>query len=174
MASKNVSRRSVLKVAGIMGGWSEAALSFEPTRPIQHEVAAVPPQEDAPKHSIRFAVIGLDHSHINSIVEIIRHGGGELVAVHSTDRQAVAAFQKRFGARVATSEDEILNDSSIQLVCSAAIPNRRGPLGVQVMRHGKDFLVDKPALTTLEQLADVRRTIQDASIRGRPCMPGRW
>jgi len=161
MASKNVSRRSVLKVAGIMGGWSEAALSFEPTRPIQHEVAAVPPQEDAPKHSIRFAVIGLDHSHINSIVEIIRHGGGELVAVHSTDRQAVAAFQKRFGARVATSEDEILNDSSIQLVCSAAIPNRRGPLGVQVMRHGKDFLVDKPALTTLEQLADVRRTIQE-------------
>ena len=144
-----------------MGGWSEAALSFEPTRPIQHEVAAVPPQEDTPKHSIRFAVIGLDHSHINSIVEIIRHGGGELVAVHSTDRQAVAAFQKRFGARVATSEDEILNDSSIQLVCSAAIPNRRGPLGVQVMRHGKDFLVDKPALTTLEQLADVRRTIQE-------------
>jgi len=161
MASKNVSRRSVLKVAGIMGGWSEAALSFEPTRPIQHEVAAVPPQEDTPKHSIRFAVIGLDHSHINSIVETIRHGGGELVAVHSTDRQAVAAFQKRFGARVATSEDEILNDSSIQLVCSAAIPNRRGPLGVQVMRHGKDFLVDKPALTTLEQLADVRRTIQE-------------
>ena len=25
------------------------------------------------------------------------------------------------------------------------------------MRHGKDFMVDKPGMTTLEQLAEVRR-----------------
>jgi predicted dehydrogenase len=161
MASENVSRRSVLKVAGIMGGLSEVGLAFEPTRPLQHEVAAAPQQDDTPKHSIRFAVIGLDHSHINSIADTIQRSGGELVTVHSTNPQALAAFQKRFGARVARSEDEILNDSSIQLVCSAAVPNLRGPLGVRVMRHGKDFLVDKPAITTLEQLADVRRTIQE-------------
>jgi predicted dehydrogenase len=29
------------------------------------------------------------------------------------------------------------------------------------MRHGKDFLVDKPGITTLEQLAEVRKTIQE-------------
>lgn len=161
MVNKNVSRRSVLKVAGIMGGLSEAGLAFEPARPLQHEVAATPPQDDTSKHSIRFAVIGLDHSHINSIVDTIRRSGGELVAVHSTNPQALAAFRKRFGVKVASSEDEILNDSSIQLVCSAAVPNLRGPLGVRVMRHGKDFLVDKPAITTLEQLADVRRAIQE-------------
>jgi predicted dehydrogenase len=63
--------------------------------------------------------------------------------------------------RVARSEDEILNDSSIQLVCSAAIPDLRAPLGVRAMRHGKDFLSDKPAITTLEQLAEVRRTVQE-------------
>jgi predicted dehydrogenase len=28
------------------------------------------------------------------------------------------------------------------------------------MRHGKDFLSDKPAITTLEQLAEVRRAVQ--------------
>jgi predicted dehydrogenase len=160
MASENVSRRSVLKVAGMMGGLSEAGLAFEPTRPLQHAVAAAPRQDDAPKHAIRFAVIGLDHSHINSIAETIQRGGGELVTVYSTNPQSLATFQKRFGVRVARSEDEILNDASIQLVCSAAVPNLRGPLGVRVMRHGKDFLVDKPAITTLEQLADVRRTIQ--------------
>ena len=161
MANDNVSRRSVLKVAGFMGGWSEAALAFEPARPVQHETAAGPRQDDTRKHSIRFAVIGLDHSHINSIADTIQRSGGELVSVYSTNPPALAAFQKRFGAKVARSEDEILNDSSIQLVCSAAVPNLRGPLGVRVMRHGKDFLVDKPAITTLDQLADVRRTIQE-------------
>jgi predicted dehydrogenase len=29
------------------------------------------------------------------------------------------------------------------------------------MRHGKDFLVDKPGITTLDQLAEVRRAIQE-------------
>ena len=146
MRSETVSRRSVLKAAGIM---------------LQHEVAAAPSQEDKPEHSIRFAVIGPDHSHINGITETIRRSGGELVSVYATDPQALAAFQKRFGGTVARSEDEILNDSSIQLVCSAAVPHLRGPLGVRVMRHGKDFLVDKPGITTLDQLADVRRAVQD-------------
>ena len=40
---------------------------------------------------------------------------------------------------------------------SASIPNERAPLGIEVMRHGKDFMVDKPGMTTLEQLAEVRR-----------------
>ncbi|MGA3188036.1 MAG: Gfo/Idh/MocA family oxidoreductase [Bryobacteraceae bacterium] len=161
MASENVSRRSVLKVAGFTGGLSEAALAFGPARPVQQEIAAPPREDDTRKPSIRFAVIGLDHSHINSIVDTIQRSGGELVSVYSTNPPALAAFQKRFRARVARSEDEILNDSSIQLVCSAAVPNLRGPLGVRVMRHRKDFLVDKPAITTLEQLADVRGAIQE-------------
>jgi len=144
-----------------MGGLSEAGSALEATRPLHHEVAAAPEQDDTPKHSIRFAVIGLDHSHINSITDTIQRSGGELVTVHSANPQALAAFQKRFGAKAARSEDEILNDSSIQLVCSAAVPNLRGPLGARVMRHGKDFLVDKPAITTLEQLADVHRAIQE-------------
>ena len=40
---------------------------------------------------------------------------------------------------------------------SAAIASERAPLGVQVMRHGKDYMADKPGITTLEQLAEVRR-----------------
>jgi predicted dehydrogenase len=63
--------------------------------------------------------------------------------------------------KAARSEDEILNDPSIQLVCSAAIPDLRAPLGIRVMRHGKDFLSDKPAITSLEQLAEVRRTVEE-------------
>ena len=60
-------------------------------------------------------------------------------------------------SKVARSEDEILQDSSIQLVLSSAIPVDRAPIGIRVMQHGKDYMADKPGITTLEQLAEVKR-----------------
>ena len=85
-------------------------------------------------------------------------GGGELVAFFAKEPDLAAAFAKRYpSAKPARSEREILEDSSIPLVVSAGIPNERAPLGIEVMRHGKDYLVDKPGTTSLEQLAEVRR-----------------
>jgi predicted dehydrogenase len=63
--------------------------------------------------------------------------------------------------KVVKTQDEILNDPSIQLVLSSQIANERAPLGVRAMKHGKDFLADKPGITTLEQLAEVRKTIAE-------------
>src|SRR6185503_14434199 len=40
---------------------------------------------------------------------------------------------------------------------SSAIPDERAPIGIRVMQHGKDYMVDKPGITTLDQLAEVRR-----------------
>jgi len=42
-------------------------------------------------------------------------------------------------------------------VVSAGIPYERAPLGIRVMQHGKDYMTDKPGITSLEQLAEVRR-----------------
>ena len=51
----------------------------------------------------------------------------------------------------------ILEDASISLVLSAAVNSERAPLGISVMRHGKDFMVDKPGITSLTQLAEVKK-----------------
>jgi predicted dehydrogenase len=151
----DVSRRSLL-MAGVPG----AALAFQPSQAQQVTVPGGPPEK--PQYSIEFAVIGIDHNHINGITDALKRGGGELVKVHSTNQTALADFQKRYPeAKLAASEDEILSDPSIQLVASAAIPDLRAPLGVRAMRHGKDYLSDKPAMTTLEQLAEVRKTIAE-------------
>jgi predicted dehydrogenase len=84
-------------------------------------------------------------------------GGGELVAYFAREPDLADAFGKRYPkAKLARSEREIL-ESDVALVASAAIPNERAPLGIAAMRHGKDFLSDKPGMTTLQQLADVRR-----------------
>ncbi len=107
---------------------------------------------------IRFAVIGINHAHIYSQVEIVKRGGGVLVSFYAKEAHLVADFSQKYPqAKLARSEKEILEDPSIQLVVSAAIPDERASLGIAAMRHDKDFLVDKPGVTTLEQLAEVRK-----------------
>lgn len=107
---------------------------------------------------IRFAVIGLNHGHITSMTSAVIRGGGELAAVYAREPELVAQYTKQFPmARVARSEAEILDDPSIQAVLSAAIPDERAPIGIRVMRAGKDYIADKPGMTSLEQLAEVRR-----------------
>lgn len=119
--------------------------------PGQTFIPAMPPR-------IKFAVIGMNHSHIYGQVEAVTRGGGELVSFFAKEPDLTAAFAKRYpNAKQAKSEAEILEDKSIQLVLSSGIPDERGPLGVRVMKAGKDYMVDKPGLTTLEQLAEVRK-----------------
>ena len=163
MQYEKIGRRNFLKTAGAVGMLSalpEAALGLHGgAGSIVHEVAAARTDADGkPKYSIKFGVIGLDHAHIMGITAAVIRGGGELAAFYSALPQAIATFQKLYpNARLAKSEDEILDDPSIQLVASASIPNLRAPLGIRVMKHGKDYLSYKPAMTTLEQLAEVRK-----------------
>ena len=128
---------------------------------IKSEVAKVAPLPK-PKHSVRFAASGLDHGHIYGMTAAIQRGGGELASFYAKDEKQIAEFRRRFGdVKLARSEAEILEDESIQLVAAAPIPDERAPLGIRVMRAGKDYLGDKPAITTLEQLADVRRAVKE-------------
>src|SRR5204862_283148 len=42
-------------------------------------------------------------------------------------------------------------------IVSADVPADRAALGIRAMRQGKDFMSDKPGVTTLAQLDEVRR-----------------
>ena len=148
MKRTRVGRREFVR--GIAG--SAAAIATLPSPGFATPLA----RQSTPK--IKFAVIGLNHGHINGQTEAVIRGVGELVSMFAKEPDLSAAFVKRFPqAKVARSEAEILEDKSIQLVVSASIPDERAPLGVRVMKHGKDFMVDKPGITTLEQLAEVRK-----------------
>jgi len=107
---------------------------------------------------IKFSVININHSHIYGMVDAVTRGGGQLVSFYAKEPDLVAAFQKRYPqAKLAKDKKEILDDKSIQVVLSSGIPVERAPLGVEVMKAGKDYLVDKPGITSLEQLAQVRK-----------------
>ena len=106
---------------------------------------------------MRFGVIGLNHNHIYGMTDLLLDAGAELVAFFAPEPELVAEFARRYPqAPRARSAEEILESSSIQLIASASIPDERAGLGVSTMRHGKDYLVDKPGFTTLDQLAQAR------------------
>ena len=107
---------------------------------------------------VRFGVVRVNHNHIYGQVGALLGAGAELVSFFAPEADLAAEFAARYPqARRVGSAAEVLEDESIQLVASAAIPDERGPLGVAAMRHGKDYFSDKPAFTTLEGLAEARR-----------------
>jgi predicted dehydrogenase len=107
---------------------------------------------------LRFGVVGMNHGHIYGMVDAVVRGGGQLVSFHASEPDLAAEFARRYPlATRVNDEHAILEDSSIQLVLSSITPNERGPLGVRVMQHAKDYVVDKPGMTSLAQLAEVRR-----------------
>jgi predicted dehydrogenase len=110
----------------------------------------------------RFAAIGLDHGHIFGMSNGLLEAGAEVVWAYDPDPARLAAICARYPqAKPARCEAEVLEDPAVRLVATAAIPCDRAPLGLRVMRHGKDFFADKPALTSLDQLAEARRAVAE-------------
>lgn len=109
-----------------------------------------------------FAAIGLDHGHIYGMCNGLIEAGATLKAVYDPDPAKVEAFVKRYPqAKVAASEEEILEDKEIQLVAGAAVTSERCALGMRVMDSGKDYFTDKAPFTTLEQLEMARKKVKE-------------
>jgi predicted dehydrogenase len=122
------------------------------------EIVLKPHKRSKPKESIKFGVIGINHGHIYGMVNALIEGGWEMVAVYAKETDLLADFIKSYpNVKVAKSEDEIIQDNNIQLVASASIPIDRAPLGIRVMRSGKDFMSDKPGILNFEQFAEVKK-----------------
>lgn len=107
-----------------------------------------------------FAVAHLDHMHILGMTGALQNAGAELRYLYDTDPQRAATFQKQFPkAEIVRDFRKILDDPSIKLVASAAIPSERCGVGLQVMEAGKDYFTDKAPFTTLEQLDLARKKV---------------
>ena len=114
------------------------------------------------KQKVRFATIGINHGHIYGQTELMLRAGAELVSVYAKEEDLLARYSHQFPqAMVVNSEEAILEDESIDMVISSIVNAERAPLGIRVMQHGKDYMSDKPGITTLSQLAEVRRVQQE-------------
>ncbi len=105
-----------------------------PPRPAKGESAppAPEPTPEPPRGPprIRFAVIGVNHPHVHRQVDAVTRGGGQLVAFFAKEPDLAEAFAKRYPqAKLARSEQEILDSDDIQLDRQRRHPRRAGAAG---------------------------------------------
>jgi len=110
-------------------------------------------------------LVGADHNHLYEIIDRLVKAGASAVA-HTAEGQFVEHYSGWQADSVETSYDDILADDTIDLIVTAAIPNRRASIALAAIEAGKHVISDKPGLTTMDQLDAVR-----AAVAGRPGRP---
>ena len=114
---------------------------------------------------VRFAAVGLDHAHIFGQVAGLLGQGCELVGFASDDPDASVTRQVRERWPETPWFDDgsaLLRDDTVDLVVTAAVPDRRGPIAVEALQHGKDVVADKPGVISFDQLEEVQRAVEES------------
>jgi predicted dehydrogenase len=132
--------------------------------PTDVERSATEAQQTRAGDGIRFAAVGLDHSHIFGQISGLLGQGCQLVGISSDDRDASVAAEVRSRWPEAPwfdDPEELLRGDQIDLIVTAAVPDRRAPIAVAAMRNGKDVVADKPGCVSFEQLEQVKNAVAD-------------
>ncbi|WP_163536057.1 Gfo/Idh/MocA family oxidoreductase [Gracilibacillus sp. YIM 98692] len=109
-----------------------------------------------------FAAVALDHGHIFGQCNGLTEAGATLKWVYDPDPEKVKNFLEKFPqAKPADSLEQVLEDPEVKLVAAAAVTSERGALGNRVMRAGKDYFTDKAPFTTLEQLEESKKVVEE-------------
>lgn len=114
---------------------------------------------------VRFAAIGLDHAHIFGIINGQLQAGAELVGLASDDPSSSVCQ----GVRALFPDvpwfddaDALVQDESIDMIATAAIPYRRGEIAIRALEAGKHVLSDKPGCVSPEQLEAIKKAVADS------------
>jgi predicted dehydrogenase len=104
---------------------------------------------------MRFAAIGLDHRHIHHMVDELLKAGATCAGYcpQTSDGRVLAGFRERFPFLAEADRQALLDDPSVDVLVTAAVPRNRAGLAIEAMRRGQDVMVDKPGVTTFDDLA---------------------
>ena len=101
---------------------------------------------------MRLAIIGAQHGHVLGITrQLVAEDGVELVAVAEAEASVREETAAAFGVPGIEDYRDLL-DGSIDAAALAPINNEKGDVAVACLESGVSVLLDKPAVTTLEDL----------------------
>jgi predicted dehydrogenase len=115
--------------------------------------------------TVRFAAVGLDHSHAFDQIEGLLGQGCELVGFSSDEPDSAVAQSSRQrwpDAPWVDDSSQLLHDPSIDLVVTAAIPDRRADIAIEALTNGKDVVADKPGCVSLQQLDQIKEAVVES------------
>lgn len=110
---------------------------------------------------MRFAVLAINHRHIYDMVKGLLDAGGICAGFDPTDgeERIVHGLCERFPELTRRPMAALLADPTVDLVAIAGIPAERAGLAIRAMQAGKDAIVDKPGVTSFEQLQEVQAAV---------------
>jgi predicted dehydrogenase len=109
---------------------------------------------------MRFAVIGIDHRHVYHMIDGLIEAGAQCAGFVSqtTDTKILDGIRERFPDLKSVSDGrKFLQDSSIDIIVTAAVPNERAGIAIAAMQAGKDVMADKPGITDPSQLVEIEK-----------------
>lgn len=108
--------------------------------------------------TIKIAAIGLTHNHIYGQVDCLLREGATLAGFWSDEEDVAKPFADKYPqAKRVNDRRELLDDPSIAMILTSAIPAKRAEIAIAAMRAGKDVMSDKPGMTSLAQLDEIKR-----------------
>lgn len=102
-------------------------------------------------HPVRFAVVGVDHSHALSLTGDLLMAGAECIGWAETPGEPDGVFAGVFADLPRVEVDALLAREP-DLVVVVAVPDLRAEYAIRAMTAGADVLVAKPAATDPAQL----------------------
>jgi predicted dehydrogenase len=115
--------------------------------------------------TVRFAAVGLDHSHAFDQIDGLLGQGCELVGLSSDEPDTAVAESSRQRWPEAPWVDDssrLLHDPSIDLIVTAAVPDRRASIAIEALTNGKDVVADKPGCISLSQLDQIKTAVTES------------
>ena len=108
-------------------------------------------------------MVGLDHAHaFGQTAGLLGRAVSSSVSAPTTPTRPSPGRRGPVARRcLGRRRTELLQDPTIDLIVTAAVPDRRGPIAVEALRHGKDVVADKPGCVTLDQLAEIERAVAE-------------
>jgi predicted dehydrogenase len=113
---------------------------------------------------MRFAVIGIDHRHIYHMINGLIGAGAECAGFVSqtSDVKILEGIGERFPDLKSVPDGGVfIDDPSIDIIVTAAVPNERAAIAIAAMKAGKDVMSDKPGITDYAQLAEIEKIVAE-------------
>ena len=115
------------------------------------------------KKTLNLGVIGIDHGHIFDMLdEMLKEGCKCDYFWTEGNPLTLKEFKSKYpNIKRIENKDDILKDLNIDMILISSIPKDRANLSIEVLKSGKDVMVDKPGCTTLDQLNNLKQAVKD-------------
>jgi predicted dehydrogenase len=126
------------------------------------------------KGEFPISVIGLDHGHINGMVQNMLEAGATLDMVWDKDPEKMKNFKASFPkVMMAKAEEDVYASKESKMILSSIIPNERWKVGLKALSHGKHYMSDKTGFTELDKLEKARSAVAESGLKWSICFSER-